>query len=107
MDALPERIGLTAEQIARDVRVTAAEDVFGSVVAAIRESHGRVDRAYELEADLPPATGGPPLESNAEVRAFATDCCRTAVRLTATLWYSAWRESEKMRLPGWWTKAVR
>jgi hypothetical protein len=84
--------------MARGVRVRSTDDTFGTIVAAITESHGRVGRVYELEGKLPTRTGGTP---DPEVRAFAVECCRASVKLTATLWYSAWTQSEKVRLPGW------
>jgi hypothetical protein len=103
MDALPEKVKLTAEEIAAGLKVEAVDEkaVFGAVLAAIRESHGRVETVYKLEARLPAWQAEPPAEPDKEVRALALDCCRTSALLTARMWYSAWVNSAKVKLPEW------
>ena len=86
VDALPERLGLKADEVAKELKVSAAADPFAAVASAIQESGGLVDKVYEMEKALP-AVGGPaPAEPDPEVRRFALERCRAGARLTATLW---------------------
>ena len=103
VDALPEKLGLTAEEIAKGLqKVEAPKDgAFAATLAAIKESHGKVDRLYELEPKLPDANVEPPKEPDKDVREFGLERCRAAASFTASLWYSAWAQSAKVKLPEW------
>ncbi|HOX07996.1 MAG TPA: hypothetical protein PK280_16480 [Planctomycetota bacterium] len=101
VDALPDRAGLKAGELAKDLDIPELPDAFAAAVAAIEESAGKVDKVYELEAALPAPTGPPPEKLDPAVREFALARCRAAVRLTAGLWLSAWQASAKVKLPEW------
>jgi hypothetical protein len=101
MDALPERVGLRRGEVGKDLKVAAAADPFAAAVAAIEECGKLVDKVYELEPSLPPVGGPAPAEPDQAVHAFALERCRAGALLTATLWYSAWISSAKVRLPDW------
>jgi len=111
VDALPEKMKLTAEEIAKDLKKVEApkegEAPLAISMAAIKESFGLVDRVYELEPKLPASDAEPPKDPDPAVRAFTLERCRAGARLTAALWYSAWVRSGKMELPEWhrWAKA--
>lgn len=83
------------------VKIESSKDLFATIEAAIMESHGLVNQVYALENKLPnPAdTGAAPLEG--PVQQFATERYRAAVKLTATVWYSAWIQSMDIEVPGW------
>ena len=49
IDAYPERNGVTADEISRELKAVAVEDVWPRVLDALRESHGQVDRCYQLD----------------------------------------------------------
>ena len=94
VDSLIERIGLTAEELAEGVQARAVEGgLFAAVRGQVLESNGEVDRVYELAGELDPATG--------PARAFAEERGRRAAAFTASLYLTAWRLSEGIRLPSW------
>lgn len=100
MDALPDNVGITPEEAARSLRVSAVEDTFALSLATIRWSNRQVDKVYLLEAGLP-AVDEKPTSPDPRVRSLALECCRVGAVLTATVWYSAWVNSAKVELPGW------
>jgi len=101
VDALPERLAIAPADAAAGAGISAAGDAFALAMDAIEASHGLVDRVYELEGELPPDADTPP---RAEVVEFARERMRSAARLIASLWYSAWVNSAKIALPAWWRK---
>jgi hypothetical protein len=105
VDALPEKMKLTAEEIAKELKKVAApkdgDTPFAAGMAVIKESFGLVDRVYELEPKLPASDAEPPRDPDPAVRAFTLERCRAGAKLTAALWYSAWVRSGKMELPEW------
>jgi hypothetical protein len=90
IDGFPEKFGLTAEEISRDLKAKKIDDVWGHVVKQIKDSHALVDRCYEL--DKAGAFDKPTEES----RKFILERCRAGAQFTMDLWYSAWLRSEKM-----------
>jgi hypothetical protein len=90
IDAFPEKNGLTAEEMGRDRKASALDDVWGHVQKTIQESHAQVDRCYDL--DKAGAFEAPTDES----RKFILERCRAGSQFTADLWYSAWLQSAKM-----------
>jgi len=104
VDALPEKLGLTAREIlqgAEQFKPVAREKVFRAAMAFIRASHARVDLVYRLEKKLPASTAPPPGKVDPAVRAFALERARAAASFTAQLWYSAWKSSGDVKLPKW------
>jgi len=102
MDALPEKLGLPPEEIAKGLKaVEAPKDVFTAIQAAIEDSRSRIDRVYELEAKLPDANAAPPKDVDPDVRKLGLECCRAGARFTAMLWYAAWVRSAEIKLPEW------
>lgn len=95
VDAIVERLRLDPADLARQVRVApiAPGELFAAIRAQVVESAGRVDRVYELAGDLDPVTDAG--------RAFAQERALRAVSFTASLYLTAWRMSEQVRLPGW------
>ena len=90
IDAFPERHGLTAEEIARELKAQAIDDVWSHVLKALKESYSHVDRCYEM--DKTGAFEKPTDES----RKFILGRCRVGAQLTMDLWYKAWLRSAKM-----------
>ena len=94
VDSLIERIGLTAEELAEGVQARPVEGgLFAAVRAQVLESNGQVDRVYELAGGLDPPS--------AAARDFAGERGRRAAAFTASLYLTAWRMSEGIRLPSW------
>jgi hypothetical protein len=105
MDALLENCGLKPEEVSSGLKVEAAQDVFSAVMTVIEASSRLVDKVYELEPKLPPAENKTPPAVEKNVRDFAFALARNGAALTATIWYSAWVNSAKVILPGWYDSA--
>lgn len=94
VDSLIERIGLTAAELVEGVEAAPLEgELFAAVRDQVLESNGQVDRVYQLAGGLDPVS--------APARAFAEERGRVAVAFTASLYLTAWRLSEGIRLPSW------
>ena len=90
LDAFPERHGITAEEIARGLKARARDDVWEAILNAIKQSHGLVDRCYDLDGQEAFVRATP------ESRALVLQQCREGAQLTMDLWYTAWLDSAKM-----------
>ena len=81
-------------QLAASVTVAPFEgDLFEAVISQAYESNGQVDRVYDLAGSLDPVTE--------QGRDFARERANRAVAFTASLYLTAWQQSESVRLPGW------
>ena len=94
VDSAVERLGFTPQDLAAEQQPVAFDSLMGSVVDQIEESNGMVDAVYALMGQWEDG-------ENAEVRALAEARARRAVHFTASLYLTAWRDSEGIRLPGW------
>jgi hypothetical protein len=105
VDALPEKLRLTAKEVADaaggKLPTLGPGGVAAMIMEAIRESHAKVDLVYKLEKKLPDSEAAPPEKVDPEVRAFALERMGAGARLTAALWYSAWTASADVKLPAW------
>lgn len=99
VDSLIEKLNLTPEQLAVNQIIAPFPALWPAIEAQLRDSYSHVGRAYELEAQLPLETGD--TQPSPAVQDFALERGRTASRFTAQLFLTAWRDSEKIKLPGW------
>lgn len=94
VDSSLQRLGLTPAVLAAGQEVTGMDSLMGGIVEQIEESNGLVDEVYALLGKWEDG-------ENQEVHALAEERARTAVQFTASLYLTAWRRSESIRLPGW------
>ncbi|MBI2502786.1 MAG: hypothetical protein HYW07_06090 [Candidatus Latescibacteria bacterium] len=94
MDALPERLALDPQELAKGLVPVAADSLMPAILAQLRASNALVDSVYALEGEL----GN--LESP-RVRALITERSRAAVSFTAALYLRAWEISAAIELPDW------
>lgn len=94
VDSSVERLGFTPQDLAMGQEPVAFDSLLGSVVAQIEESNGMVDEVYALMGKWEDG-------DNKDVQALANARARKAVGFTASLYLTAWRNSENIRLPGW------
>jgi len=94
LDALVERIGFDPDRLAEGQKPRNLEPLMPGILAQIDESRKHVDEVYELAGELEQVE----LET---VRAFGEERARVAVNFTASLYFTAWRLSEEVRLPSW------
>ena len=91
LDALPEKFGLTAEEVCRGLEAKRIDDVWEHVNKFIAESFTHIPRCYELDAKG--AFDNPTDES----RAFILARVRAGAQFTLDLWYTAWVQSGKLK----------
>jgi len=89
----------TAAAATASTSAPAVSPLLKAVLAQIDDSHAQVDRVYALENKLPPMDK--PGTNDPGVRAFATERIRAATRFTASLYLTAWRDSQFIELPAW------
>jgi hypothetical protein len=77
-------------------------DLLPAVLAEIQRSNRLVDRVYTLEKQLPAMQE--PLKQDSPAAAFAAERLRAAVRFTASLYLTAWRDSGAIKLPDWYRR---
>ena len=94
VDSAVERLGFAPEDLAAEQDIVAFDSTMRAIVAQIKESNWRVGEVYEL-------LGHWKDDSDARVRALTLELGRTAVRFTASLYLTAWRQSAEIRLPRW------
>jgi len=93
IDSFPEKHGITAEVMARDLKAAKIDDVWAHVIKTIKESHKLIDECYKLDK------AGAFDKPTAASRKFILARCRVAAQLTMDLWYTAWLRSAKMPKP--------
>lgn len=94
VDGLVEKIGFDPEELAKKQKLRNFVELMPGILGQIDESFTHVDRVYEMEAEM----GEIELR---QVRAFAEDRARAAVNFTASLYLTAWKLSEEVKLPSW------
>jgi hypothetical protein len=94
VDSTVERFGFKPRELAAGQELAAFDSLMGGIVAEIEASHALVEEVYALMGQWEE-------DDNAEVRVFVEARARAAVRFTASLYLTAWRQSESIRLPGW------
>ena len=99
VDALLGKLSVDANVHLAGVRAAAMDDLFAAVSAEVAASHALVEKVYELEKSLPAYEA--PLEANSPAAAFAADRLRACARFTASLYLTAWKDSQNIRFPDW------
>ncbi len=99
VDALAGKLPDGAAVVADPARVRPFDRTFEAIVAALRESHGRVDRVYELAEAIPAYEA--PLDPESDVAELTRVCLADAALFTARLYATAWRDSGRIELPDW------
>jgi len=72
-----------------------------AILSQIHASHARVDDVYALEKSLPDFDYSKPLSDIPAVHDFALERLRETTRFTASLFLTAWRDSEHIEIPAW------
>jgi hypothetical protein len=93
IDGFPEKFGLGADVITRDLKAKEIDDVWERVLAEIKASHAQIDECYRLDRE---GAFDKPTE---ESRKFILSRCRAGAQFTMDLWYTAWLRSAKMPKP--------
>ena len=96
VDASIEMLKLDPAELAKGQQVKPVGDLMPTIVKQIKAEHSFVDRVYELVDDYQNLQN-----PSSPLLDFTKDRSREAVRWTASLYLTAWKLSENVRLPGW------
>jgi hypothetical protein len=99
IDGLLQNLELKPDAIADGLVAAPLDSLMGGIVAQITIGHNKVDQALEMEKYLVPKDVD--WKNEAAVRKFAEAQAKEAARFTAAVYLTAWKMSEKIRLPGW------
>jgi len=99
IDGLLQNLELKPEAIVAGLVAAPLDSLMGGIVAQIVTEHNKVEQVLEMEKYLVPKDID--WKKEAVVRKFAEAQAKEAARFTAALYLTAWKMSEKIRLPGW------
>ena len=101
LDSLPEKLGLTAQDLAAQQIVTPSQSLMRDIELQILDSRKHIEYSYQVENLFPPENEKLIWKATPEIRAFGTARARESARFTASLFLTAWRDSAKVKLPAW------
>ena len=87
---------LNPTELAKAQQVEAVGDLMPAIIEQIKAGHSLVGKVYELADDWQDLKNPTPALTD-----FVNNRARESVRWTASLYLTAWKLSENVRLPGW------
>lgn len=96
VDASIEMLKLDPNGLAKNQQIKTVVELFPAIVQQLKDGHKLVDNVYELVEDYQKLN-----EPSDALMEFTFDRSREAVRWTASLYLTAWKISENIKLPGW------
>ena len=100
VDSAIEFLELKPMDLARGQRIEAVDDLMPAIIEQIKTGHSLVDNVYALAEDWKNLKNPTP-----DLIEFTLIRARESVRWTASLYLTAWKLSEGIRLPGWLDRA--
>ena len=100
VDSAVEMLKLDPTELAKAQEVEAVGDLMPAIIEQIKAGHSLVDSVYALAEDYQDLKNPSPA-----VVDFTNERAREAVRWTASLYLTAWKLSENIKLPGWLDRA--
>lgn len=100
VDSAVEILKLDPAKLAEGQQVGAVDDLMPAIIEQIKAGHGLLDGVYALAEDWKNLK-----EPTPALVDFTNDRAREAVRWTASLYLTAWKLSENVKLPGWLDRA--
>lgn len=98
VDSLIEKFNWAPERFAVE-KVEPFPDLWKGIEAQLQESRAAIGATYALEDDFPPEKGA--WKPRSSVEKFALERGQQSARFTAQLYFTAWRNSAKIKLPSW------
>ena len=105
VDALIQKAPADDAERLPGLRPRVFASVLDEVAAELMRSHALVGRVYAIEKGLPAMDK--PLARNTPAASLADERLRAAAEFTASLYLTAWRDSAKLKLPGWHTRKAK
>ena len=96
VDSSIEIIKLNPTELAKNQQVKSVEELMPAIVQQIKDGHSLVDRVYNFVDEYQKLN-----QPSQDLMDFTNERSREAVRWTASLYLTAWKMSENIRLPGW------
>ena len=100
VDSAVEILKLDPIKLAKAQKVAAVDNLMPAIIEQIKAGFSLVDSVYALAEDWQDLKNPTP-----ELVNFTHDRAREAVRWTASLYLTAWKLSENIKLPGWLDRA--
>ena len=100
VDSAIEILKLDPSELAKAQHIEAVGDLMPAIVKQIKAGYGLVDSVYALVEDWQDLKNPTPALID-----FTNDRARESVRWTASLYLTAWKLSEDIKLPGWLDRA--
>ena len=105
IDALIEFLEMQPTDLAKAQEIAPLDNLMTDISKSVESGHALVDNVYDL-ADRLPNTRDKNWISVPEVIEFARERARESVRLTASLYLTAWRISKTVELPSWLNRSA-
>lgn len=102
VDSSIEMLKLNPMDLAKAQQIEAVGDLMPAIIEQIKTGHSLVDNVYALAEDWKNLKDPTPALVD-----FTNDRARESVRWTASLYLTAWKLSENVRLPGWLDRAKK
>ena len=96
VDSAIEMLKLDPTELAKAQHIEAVGDLMPAIVKQVKAGFSLVDSVYELAEDWKDLKNPTPALVD-----FTNDQAREGVRWTASLYLTAWKLSENIKLPGW------
>ena len=96
VDASIEMLKFDPAELAKGQQVKPVSDLMPTIMKQIKDGHSLVDNVYELVDDYQNLRNPSPALLD-----FTKDRSRESVRWTASIFLTAWKLSEELKLPGW------
>ncbi|MCG9127517.1 hypothetical protein JT359_07970 [Candidatus Poribacteria bacterium] len=96
VDSSVEVMKLSPTELAKNQSIKHVEELLPAITKQIQDGFGLVDRVYELVEDYEKLK-----TPSQELINFTQDRSKESVRWTASLFYTAWKLSDTISLPGW------
>ena len=100
VDSAIEMLKLNPTELAKAQQVEAVGDLMPAIIKQVKAGFSLVDSVYVLAEDWKNLKDPTPALVD-----FTNDRARESVRWTASLYLTAWKLSENIRLPGWLDRA--
>ena len=100
VDSAIEMLKLDPTALAKAQQIEAVGDLMPAIIKQVKAGFSLVDSVYEIAGDWQNLK-----EPTPALVDFTNDRAREAVRWTASLYVTAWKLSENIKLPGWLDRA--
>lgn len=99
LDAAMGKLDVDPTAVGKKLKVEEMADLLKGVMDEFNASHALVDSVYQMESSIPGYDA--PMAADNPTAVFCRDRLKTAGRFTASLIWTAWRNSSEVKIPSW------